>query len=323
MGEDLVKVGFVGAGAMAREHARAFRDVLGVVLAGVCSRTRSRAEALAAEQGVAAVFPSVTAMYETTRADLVVVAVPELAARDVSTECFGFPWAVLLEKPPGRDLAEAEGIARAAHAAGRRVPVALNRRCYSTTRAALAELDRDPGRRFAHIQDQQDLVDARALGQPEAVIRRWMFANSIHLVDYLLLFGRGTLERVSPFSSRDANGEGVVLARLRFSSGDLGLYEGLWGAPGPWAVSVTTPSRRWELRPLEAATVQRRGSRERRPVPADVWDQEFKPGVRRQAAEAVAAVRGRPSVVPTLEIALVTMRAIAAIYRTEPTETPA
>ena len=43
-----VKVAFVGAGYMAEEHMRAFAGLPGVIIAGIHSRTRARAEKLAA-----------------------------------------------------------------------------------------------------------------------------------------------------------------------------------------------------------------------------------------------------------------------------------
>ena len=51
-------VALVGAGRMAREHARACADVRGVSLAGIQSRTRARAVGLAAEYGIARVTDS-------------------------------------------------------------------------------------------------------------------------------------------------------------------------------------------------------------------------------------------------------------------------
>ena len=42
-----IRIAFVGAGGMAREHGRAFRDIPGVILSGIHSRTRAKAEALA------------------------------------------------------------------------------------------------------------------------------------------------------------------------------------------------------------------------------------------------------------------------------------
>ena len=45
------RVAIVGAGNMGREHARAFARIPGVSVAGIASRTRARAEALASELG--------------------------------------------------------------------------------------------------------------------------------------------------------------------------------------------------------------------------------------------------------------------------------
>jgi predicted dehydrogenase len=308
-------VAFVGAGAAAREHVRAFRDVDNVDITGICSRTRARAQTLATDEGIPRVCDSIAELYAETQADLVVVAVPELAAARVATECFRFTWAALLEKPAGYCFDDAERIVQAAHARRRRAFVALNRRFFSSTGAALADLTSDTAPRFIHILDQQSLSDARALGQPDTVVEHWMYANSIHVIDFLTLFGRGAVTSVEPVVAWEPAAPSVVLATVRFSSGDIGLYEGHWGGPAPWAVAVSTASRRWELRPLEAATVQRAGERHRTPVEPHQWDTDFKTGFRRQAQAAVDAVRGRPSEIPTLAESLTTMRLISAIFR--------
>lgn len=253
-------------------------------------------------------------LYDRTRADLVVVTVFELAMNAVSRACFKYPWTVLLEKPPGYNLADAVEIASAARAAERKVFVALNRRFYSSTRAALARLAESDGRRFIVVQDQQDQVAARESGQPEPVARNWMFANSIHVIDYLRMFGRGPVLSVEPVITWNPEDPGIVVARISFSSGDIGLYEGVWNGPGPWAVAITTQSQRWELRPLEQAMFQNRGERKLHPVAAHAWDQEFKPGFRLQAESAVAAARGEPSDAVALEDALESMRLVHAIF---------
>ena len=81
---------------MAREHARAFADVPGVTLAGIQSRTRARAEALAGKFGIETVCDSIGELREKSAADLVVVAVPVLAIAQVANGCMAHPWTVLL-----------------------------------------------------------------------------------------------------------------------------------------------------------------------------------------------------------------------------------
>jgi predicted dehydrogenase len=310
----VTKVAIVGAGNMAIEHAPAFADVPGVELVGIYSRTRERAEQVAAAHGIQGVYGSLADLYKKAKPDLVVVTVFETAMRDVAIDCCAFPWTILLEKPPGMDLSHAEAIAETAATTGHEILVGLNRRFLGSTRAASEDLADNDSPRFVHVQDQQSLDTARALKHPEAVVRTWMYANSIHLVDYLRHFGRGPITAVTPITRWDFENPGIVLAKVEFASGDIGLYEGIWNGPGPWAVTVSTPEKRWELRPLEKAVFQRAGSRTLEAVEPDPIDGCFKPGFRVQAERAVAAAKGRPHDVPTLTEALETMRLIRDVF---------
>ena len=311
----MCKVAIIGAGNMAREHVRAFANVPGVTLSGIHSRTRSKAEALATEFGIRGVYDSIPELYEKTQADLVVVTVFEIAMNPVSRACFEFPWTVLLEKPAGYSLQDAEEIQAAAAARKRRVLVGLNRRFLSSTRAALADLAPYDSPRFIHVQDQQSLEVAASFGHPDVVVENWMYANSIHVIDYLRLFGRGGVRSVTPIFPWKGKASRVVVAKIEFDSGDTGLYEGIWQGPGPWAVSVTTPEKRWEMRPLEQAAYQSWGERRLHTIEVHPWDREFKPGFRLQAKMAVAAALNKPSESPSLDEAMGTMRLIGAIFR--------
>jgi predicted dehydrogenase len=307
------RVAVIGAGYTAREHIRALRDIPGVTVAAVHSRTRSRAEALAGEFGINAVCDSVPELYERSRAALVFVTVPELSLNAVAKASFGFPWTVLMEKPPGYNLADALDIQRAAEDKQSNVLVALNRRFLAATLRAQAELSETSAPRFIKVQDQQNPSAALRAGQPPEVARNYMYANSIHTIDYLRVFGRGRITSVDPVERWEQEHPGVVVCRIAYESGDVGLYEGIWHGPGPWAVTVTTPEKRWEMRPLERLTTQVLGQAPESADPSP-WDTKFKPGFRVQAEAAVAAACGRGSNSVSLADAIDTMRLIARIF---------
>ena len=310
------KVAFVGAGYMAAEHLKAFCDIPGVELSGIFSRTPARAEALAKKHGVGMTCSSIAELYQKTQASLVVIAVSGLAVRAVSHECFGYPWTCLIEKPAGYNVAEAEAIAESARSAGRRTFVALNRRHYSSTQTVLQDLASNDEPRFIHVQDQEDAMGALRSGQPKLVVENWMYANSIHVIDYFTMLGRGAVVEVQPCFRWNPDEPGFVAAKILFESGDMGLYQAVWNAPGPWAVAVTTRSKRWEMRPLEQASFQLNGQRKLEPVTPHEWDRQFKPGLRRQAELAVrAAMSAASSDLPTAEDALRSMRLAQAIYQ--------
>lgn len=317
MSNTTCKVAFVGAGYMAREHIRAFQDVPGVTVVGIHSRTRAKAESLAQEFGPMAVCDSVDELYEKTQADLVVVAVQELSVNPVCQACFVHPWVALIEKPAGYNLADAMEIEAAARSRGRRAFVALNRRHYGSTRAVLSDLENLAGPRLIKVQDQEAPAAALESGQPELVVQNWMYANSIHLIDYFSLFARGQVSNVVQTIRFDSARPRYVASTISFDSGDIGLYEAIWDGPGPWTVSVNTDGKRWEMRPLEKAAYQLAGTRVLQPAPDEAWDTQFKPGLRHQAQMAVQAVHaatGRPAGLPTLQDALASMRLTHAIY---------
>lgn len=305
---------FIGAGFMTSAHIECFKDLSNVEIRGIFSRTRSRAEVLAHESSIDAVCVSIAELYERTLADLVVISVPELSVREVCFEAFKFPWTCLIEKPAGYNLKDAELILNEAKRLGRQAYVALNRRQYSSVQSVLEEMNQHKGSRLIHVYDQEDQVAARIAGQPELVVENWMYANSIHLIDFFNMFGRGNILSVTPVIRWRPDKPQFVMANITYDSGDFGIYEAVWNAPGPWAVTVTTQEKRWEMRPLEQAMVQPYGSRKLEPINTHDWDRLFKPGLRLQAEEAVKAAMGQPSKLATLDDAMKSMKLVQAIY---------
>ena len=299
---------------MTSEHLKAFAGLEDVEFSGIFSLTKSRSEALAKQYGIKNVYNSVEELYESTRADLVVISVPELSTLEVCKKAFKYPWTLLVEKPVGYDLANAKEIYRLSQEAKSKVFVALNRRHYSSTRRLIKELSERSGTRYIHITDQEDPIAALKAGQPEIVVKNWMYANSIHLIDYFNFLGRGKIISVEPVVKWNPEKPSHVLTKITYSSGDIGIYEAAWNRPGPWSAIVTLDDSRWELRPVEQIAWQAYGTRKLEALPVDERDTQFKPGLRLQAEEALKAVRGESHFLPDLSAALASMELVSQIY---------
>lgn len=315
MATNVKRVALIGAGYMGAEYAKALTQAESLELVGIMSRTRARAQTLADTYGTPIVADSVGELYARTEADAVIVAVPELAARDITLAAFDYPWTALLEKPPGYLPAVAGELLEAAERRQRSAFVALNRRFYGSTTAALAEVAGTVGPRSVIIQDAEDQHAALAAGQPKQVVDAWMYANSIHLIDYADLFCRGTVVDVStpqPFKPYEPC---LVESIIRYSSGDTATYLGLWQKPGPWSVQVCTAEARVELKPLEQAGIQRKGERRVTTVPQTEWDTECKPGIRALVEELGKVLRGEPHRLPTLAAGVDCMRVIESMFK--------
>jgi predicted dehydrogenase len=309
-----IVVAVIGAGNMAREHIRAFSDIDDVIISGIYSRTRFKSEELAKKYAIKNVCDSIEELYLSTQADIVIIAISELAVYKVCLHSFRYSWICLIEKPAGHTLPQAQAIKDAAEKLGSRAYVALNRRHYGSTREVIKELEKVEGDRLVHIYDQENAMAALESGLSEELVKNWMYANSIHVVDFLRLFGRGTVTSIQPIIRWNPDKPKFVMAKIVFSSGDIGIYECIWDGPGPWAVTVTTQHKRWEMRPLEKASVQNYKSRILEQLPESAWDSEFKPGLRLQAEEAIRAFRMEDSLLPTLAESFETMKIIKSIY---------
>lgn len=308
------RIAFVGGGSMIAEHAKAFSSLPGVELVAIHNRTHEKAQAIAQTYGIQEVYDKLETMLETARPDLVVLAVYETAIVEIASRILQYPVALFMEKPVGLDLKEARHLQSLAREKGRGVWVALNRRAYGSTRAALRDLADKPGPRFICVHDQQSMETARAIGHAEPVVRNWMYANSIHLVDYLLAFGRGEIVSVNVLQPWRQDVPGVVVAHITFSSGDTGIYQAVWNGPGPWACTISAPHRRWELRPLEKAVYQNAGERKINEVAAVADDADYKPGFRWQAENVLLAWSGAKNESVTLDAALMSTELTATIY---------
>jgi predicted dehydrogenase len=309
----MCKVAFIGAGYMTVEHIKAFKDIDSVSLVGIHSRTKERANNLAKDFGILGVYDSIEDLYNFTKADLVVISVPELSTKDVVLKAFNFPWKCLIEKPVGYNLEEAEFITDYANKKGIVAYVALNRRHYSSTRTLLKKLDINNSNRIIFIQDQEDLNEAIKFGQPELVIKNWMFANSIHLIDMFCILGRGKVTKVENIIKWDPNKPYFVMSKIDFESGDIGIYHAVWNAPGPWSVSVSTLSEKFELKPIEFCNILKLGSRKAQEIEIENIDIKYKPGLRHQAELFVKSLN-YPTDLPTLQGALRSMDIIDKIY---------
>ncbi|MDO6351102.1 Gfo/Idh/MocA family oxidoreductase [Synechococcus sp. YX-04-1] len=312
-----LRVAFVGAGYMASEHIYAFASCPDVELVGIHSRSTHRAEALSTLNPGLEVFPTIESLHSQTNADLVVIAVPELACQTICEQAFKHPWTLLIEKPVGYTLTQARQIERTAAALGAKAYVALNRRFYGSTLQLQNALQSTEGQRVVTILDQEDAESALAAGQPAEVVHNWMYANSIHLIDYFAQLCRGDHIGTEILTPWKPNKPGPVIAHLQFSSGDIGLYQAVWNAPGPWSVAVSTTPLRAELRPIEQLNLQRAGSRQPELQARDPLDQQFKPGLLRQAQAAIQAAKGQSTMLPSLKEANRSMALVASIYGME------
>lgn len=311
----------VGTGSMAVDYARVFAALSRPLV--VIGRGAGSAEKFTA----ATTLPVVTGGLATFLAsdpvlpDAAVVAtgVDQLASVTLALLERGVR-RILVEKPAGLDGEEIGRVAAATRARGAEVFVAYNRRFYASTRRAREIIEEDGGVSSFTFEFTEWSHQVVAHHAPDAVKRRWLLANSSHVIDLAFHLG-GRPRQLVGFSSGSLpwhphgsawSGAGITEAGAPFA------YHADWDAPGRWGVEILTSARRLILRPMEKLQVQRRASVAIVEEPIDdALDKQLKPGL---FAQTKAFLEGERGILPDIEEHLAALRTIEAIER--PATTP-
>jgi predicted dehydrogenase len=227
-----VRLGLVGAGYIAREHLQVLRAMPDVQLAGIASRTRAKAETLAAEFGIASVAPDAATLLEQVRPDgvLVLVSADQVAA--VAREVLPRAGAVFLEKPVGFSSAETLALADLAARHGTRTMVGYNRRYYSIFAEGLRLVKERGPLLGVLVEGHERMARVRAAAaHSAAILDGWLYANATHTIDLLRLFGGEVADLATmAAASREPLGD-QFSASLRFRDGAIGTYVAHWLSP--------------------------------------------------------------------------------------------
>lgn len=194
---------------------------------------------------------------------------------------------ILVEKPGGASPHAIADLAAAAQSLQAEVLVGYNRRFYASVLEAERRVAAEGGATSVHFEFTERERDATLGKFSEEIRRYWVLANSSHVID-LAFFLAGDPVRLSAevAGSLEWHPSAAQFAGSgRTARGALFSYCANWASGGRWGVEVMTPESRLILRPLEALSIQRRGSFQLETVPIDdELEARFKPGLYRQVA---------------------------------------
>jgi predicted dehydrogenase len=285
-----LRVAVLGAGKMARLHLETLKEVDGVRLVGVCSRTSASAERLAAEFGVERVHADAGRMLDESRPDAVFVAVSHEATYETSSLVARTGIPCLLEKPVGYTSGEVRRLAELADESGCLNVVGLNRRYYGViNQALLAVLHQGPVRGVV-VEAHEPILEYRSRRQfAEWLYDRWMVANSIHGIDLLRMIG-GEVAKVHAVKRAVAEPNGDSFsATVEFEGGALGTFVAHWNSGRGFGLKIYGCGVTAELAPLEQGFLQYATGRRVKLRPG--WaDTRFKPGLYAQNTAFLQAV---------------------------------
>ena len=300
---------FFGAGPIIEEHIKSFKDESVVELSGILTRTKSKAISLKKKYKIKNIYDSYSDLQKDKIKKVAIVGVPVLSLLNVCRKIFKFYDYCLIEKPPGYNFEESLKILKLSKKYNVKVYVALNRRCYPSTNYLKKLLKKEKSKRIINIIDYE--VPSLQKNKPKKLINYWMYANSIHMVDYANIFCRGKIISIKPITFNKLLDRVCI---IKFRSGDICIYQGIWNRPGPWKVTVSTQNKYFQLQPLETLSFRSSESYKMNKFNFNTANKKLKHGFKEQAKNFLLAIQNKKHQLANLEEAVKTMKLIKTIY---------
>ncbi|MFA7677420.1 MAG: Gfo/Idh/MocA family oxidoreductase [Candidatus Omnitrophota bacterium] len=277
-----VKLGIVGAGNIARQHLEVINDIDFMQVEAVASRTRAKAEQLAADYKIKNCFDTLEEMLKAGSLDgLMILVSPEEMFSVVSRAItYGLP--LFIEKPPALSLKKVAELVGLADRYLSKTMVGFNRRFYSVFHKGLEAIKAQGPLLAVSVTGHERMWRIRSgKKHSEQTMSNWIIANSTHTIDLLRFFG-GDVSNLSSInhSYREKNGD-QFSAIMELSCGAIGQYNSFWYSPGGWGATLYGDGLTVEFQPLEKGKITDKDFKVTEINP-DEEDLKHKPGFYKQ-----------------------------------------
>ncbi len=321
MGIDTTKkfagVSIIGAGYMAEEHIKAIQKIKKLKILGIMSRKKANAVKLARKYKIKRVYDNIDEMFSKTSSKLLVIAVSETSIKNIILKSLKHSWKIFTEKPLGLNFNESETIFKKCKLLRRTkdITIGFNRRNYDTTKFVLKDIDKSKNR-LVQIFDQQNIFDKSVMSQPKIIRKNWMYANSVHLIDYANIFCRGKISSSKKNTFSLGKQTKIISFTAKYTSGDILIYNALWNIPGPWSVVVSNKKKSYKLEPLESLLIKDSKSRKYKKIAIVTKDEKLgtKIGLFNQTSEFLNFINNKEHNLSKIKESHETMSLTKKIY---------
>lgn len=303
---------FFGAGSIIKSHIIASSKIGLFNLYGIFSRTFSKAKIIKDDYNIHHHFKKIKDIkLPKNEINVAVVGVSIENTFKIFKKIYQKFDICLLEKPAGYNYAEAKKMYNLSKLSETKFFVCLNRRYYSSTKSLKNFLTKDRSSRLLNIIDTE-IPSLLRSKYNNKVISNWVYANSIHLIDYIIFICRGKLKSMRTIYSKDKK---LRVFLLEFTTGDICNYTQIWDRPGPWSISVSTSKRFYKLEPLEQLTYRDHSSYKFHRVKTNLNDKNYKPGFIEMYKNLFLYLNNKKNDLVSLKDSLVLMKLISKLNK--------
>ena len=191
--EKKIKVLIVGAGKIGREYLKILTGKRKFEVKAILATSEKNYDEVK-KITKKRIFTTDTKILSDNFFDLAIIAVPVDKTYQITTNIMKFVKNLLIEKPPSLNFKDAKTLSKKSKINKNNIFVALNRSYFESTIEAVKKIQNKKDKRIV-VTDQENVYNAKKAGHKQKVLKRWMYANSIHMVDYFRIFCRGSIKK--------------------------------------------------------------------------------------------------------------------------------
>jgi predicted dehydrogenase len=280
-----LNVAIIGCGNMAQQHLNVINSFKEFNVICVVGRNENKLKNFAKKNFIENYLFDIDLAYIKFKPDIAVVAISETSLIKVIEKIIKYPWLCLCEKPVGLNYNESQVIySKIKKFKKKNFFVSLNRRFYHGTLCAKKILKKFKGKIEIYINDQLDRNMLKKLGMKKNIINNYMYAYSVHLIDYITFFCRGKLISTKNINLLNKKPK-ILISKIKFSSGDEVIYTVVYDVMSPWYVVIKANNKIIAMNPLENFFLSQK--KKIQDQGANLMDKKFKPGLKMQAYQVL------------------------------------
>tara|TARA_Y100000816_G_scaffold291354_1_gene282471 strand:- start:958 stop:1911 length:954 start_codon:yes stop_codon:yes gene_type:complete len=310
--EKKIRVIIIGAGKIGREYLKILNNKKKFHIAAILATTYRNFKEVNKITKEKIFTTDTSNIFNKQKFDLAIIATPVDKTYKITIKVMQHVKTLLVEKPPALSSKEAFKLYKLSKLNKNNVFIALNRSFFNSTIAAKSILKNYKENRIVEVTDQENTFRAKKTGHKKIVLKKWMYANSIHMVDYFRIFCRGSVKKIRNYDKiKSTFDKKISLSKIFFSSGDMGVYKAFWNLPSKWNVKIVSESIFINLLPLEKITYSIKNDKIKE---LNLQSDDYKDGYLNQINEIEKFFLFKDNKLVTLKESLKTLNLIDKIY---------
>ena len=273
----MIKLAVIGAGNICHKHLEVVSSLKNFKLVSIYSRTKKKSLKVSKKFGIKKVFSSINKMFDEDNYDAALVFVGAENMYKTLVKIIKYKTPFFFEKPASLNFKQTKLLNNLAKKYKVKNMIGLNRRFYSNFDKGINFLRKKGGIKGILIEGHERFWKIKK--KNNQVYKNWIYANSVHTIDLLRLFG-GEVKQLKSFNNNIANYKNFTIS-IKFKNNIIGTYISNWHSPGGWSVTLFGKLFTVQFKPLEKGIIIDHKFKIKN-IKSEWFDKKYKPGFYKQ-----------------------------------------